>query len=164
MGDRDDGLGLGHRDRGSGTHLLCIGRKYRDQQCVQRHCHARGDLIRAGYHAIPTPDYFVPSSFGGLELKPRVDTEFIGQPVDYSPGTTVAVQKISIDALSLPRVDLLKLDIGGMESEALEGALQTIKRCRPIFLVESIKTGAERLRIFLDEHGYKVVNAGINNC
>jgi len=62
----------------------------------------------------------------------------------------------------LPRVDLLKLDIGGMESEALHGALQTIKRCRPIFLVESVKTGAERLRIFLDEHGYKVVNAGIN--
>jgi len=74
----------------------------------------------------------------------------------------VAIHKISIDALSLPRVDLLKLDIGGMESEALQGALQTIKRCRPIFLVESIKTGAERLRIFLDEHGYKVVNAGIN--
>jgi FkbM family methyltransferase len=115
-----------------------------------------------GIMQIPTPDYFVPSSFGGLELKPRVDTEFIGQPIDYSPGKTVPVQKVSIDALSLPRVDLLKLDIGGMESEGLAGALQTIKRCRPIFLVESIKTGAERLRIFLDEHGYKVVNAGIN--
>ena len=85
-----------------------------------------------GIMQIPTPDYFVPSSFGGLELKPRIDTEFIGQPIDYSPGKTVAVQKVSIDALSLPRVDLLKLDIGGMESEAL-AALQTIKRCRPDF-------------------------------
>ena len=37
-----------------------------------------------GIMQIPTPDYFIPSSFGSLELKPRVDTEFIGQPIDYS--------------------------------------------------------------------------------
>jgi FkbM family methyltransferase len=115
-----------------------------------------------GIMQIPTPDYFTPSSFGGLELKPRANTEFIGQPIDYSPARTVPIQKISIDALSLPRIDLIKLDIGGMELEALEGALQTIERCRPIFLVESAKTGAERLRAFLDERGYKVVNAGVN--
>jgi hypothetical protein len=38
-----------------------------------------------GIMQIPTPDYFLPSSFGNLELKPRVDTEFIAQPIDYSP-------------------------------------------------------------------------------
>jgi FkbM family methyltransferase len=115
-----------------------------------------------GIMQIPTPDYLMPSSFGSLELKPRTNTEFIGQPIDYSADKTVAIQKISIDALSLARVDLIKLDIGGMELEALEGAQQTIERSRPIFLVESIKTGAERLRVFLDARGYKVVNAGIN--
>jgi FkbM family methyltransferase len=115
-----------------------------------------------GIMQIPTPDYLMPSSFGSLELKPRANTEFIGQPIDYSADKCVAIQKISIDALSLARVDLIKLDIGGMELEALEGAQQTIERTRPIFLVESIKTGAERLRVFLDERGYKVVNAGLN--
>jgi FkbM family methyltransferase len=115
-----------------------------------------------GIMKIPTPDYFVPSSFGSLELKPRVNTEFIGQPIDYSPDKTVAIQKISIDALSLARVDLIKLDIGGMELEALEGAQQTIERSRPIFLVDSIKVGAERPRVFLDQRGYKVVSAGTN--
>ena len=78
------------------------------------------------------------------------------------PGKTVAIQKISIDALALPRVDLVKLDIQGMEIEALEGARQTIERGHPIILVESIKAGRERLRRFLDEQGYKVVEAGIN--
>jgi len=73
-----------------------------------------------GIMSIPVPDYFTPSSFGSLELKPRADTEFIGQPIDYS--NTVAVQKISIDALSLPRVDFIKLDIEGMELEALTSA------------------------------------------
>ena len=66
-----------------------------------------------GIMNIPVPDYFKPSSFGSLELKPRADTEFIGQPIDY--GNTVPVQKISIDALGLPRVDFIKLDVEGME-------------------------------------------------
>jgi FkbM family methyltransferase len=115
-----------------------------------------------GIMNVPVPDYFLPSSFGSLELKPRADTEFIGQPIDYSEGKTVAIQKISLDALSLPRVDLIKLDIEGMEMEALEGARQMIERSRPIFLIEHIKAGRERLRAFLDERGYKVADAGIN--
>jgi FkbM family methyltransferase len=115
-----------------------------------------------GIMLIPTPDYLVPSSFGSLELKPRAETEFIGQPIDYSEENTVAIQKMSIDALNLPRVDFIKLDIEGMELEALEGARQTIERNHPIFLVESIKAGRERLRAFLSESGYKVVEAGIN--
>src|SRR5215468_10846973 len=73
-----------------------------------------------GIMMIPTPDYLVPSSFGSLELKPRAETEFIGQPIDYSAGKTVAIQKMSIDALCLPRVDFIKLDVEGMEIEALE--------------------------------------------
>ena len=115
-----------------------------------------------GIMQIPTPDYLVPSSFGSLELKPRAETEFIGQPIDYTTSKTVAIQRISIDALCLPRVDFIKLDVEGMELEALEGARQTIERSRPIFLVESIKAGRERLRGFLSECGYKVVEAGIN--
>jgi hypothetical protein len=111
---------------------------------------------------IPAPDYLAPASFGSLELKPRADTEFIGQPIDYSAGKTVAIQKVSLDALALPHVDLIKLDIQGMELEALEGARQTIERSRPIILVESIKAGRERLRGFLAECGYKVAEAGIN--
>ncbi len=115
-----------------------------------------------GMMQVPAPDYLRPSSFGSLELKPGADTEFIGQPVDYSPEKTVAIQTLSIDALNLPRVDLIKLDIEGMEFEALEGARQAIDRSRPIIIAEAIKAGRERLRAFLDERGYKVVEAGIN--
>ena len=115
-----------------------------------------------GIMQIPMPDYLLPATFGNLELKPRADAEFIGQPIDYSAGNTVAIQRISIDALALPRVDLVKLDIEGMELEALEGARQTIARTHPIILVESTKVSRERLRGVLDEHGYRTVEAGIN--
>ncbi|MGB9263272.1 MAG: FkbM family methyltransferase, partial [Pseudolabrys sp.] len=67
-----------------------------------------------------------------------------------------------IDATALPRVDLIKLHVQGMEFEALEGAQQTLARCQPIVLAASKKTGRERLRAFLDERGYKVVEAGYN--
>jgi FkbM family methyltransferase len=115
-----------------------------------------------GIMRIPNPDYLTASSFGSLELKPRADTEYIGQAIDYSEDKTVAIQQISLDALALPRVDLIKLDIEGMELEALEGARQLIETSRPIVLVESIKVGPERLRTWLEERGYRVVDAGIN--
>jgi FkbM family methyltransferase len=68
-----------------------------------------------GVIRVPSPDHLTPSSFGSLELKPRADTEFIGQAIDYSDNKTIAVQQISLDAMALPRVDLIKLDIEGME-------------------------------------------------
>jgi FkbM family methyltransferase len=113
-----------------------------------------------GIMQIPVPDYLQPASFGSLELKPRAETEFIGQPIDYSK--TVAVQQISIDAMALPRVDFIKLDVEGMELEALAGAAQTIARSHPVFLVEAIKTGRENLRAFFEQQGYKIADAGMN--
>jgi FkbM family methyltransferase len=115
-----------------------------------------------GVLRIPNPDYLTASSFGSLELKAREDNEFIGQPIDYSDEKTVAIQQISLDSLGLTRVDLIKLDIEGMELEALEGAQGLIAASRPIVLVETIKTGADGLRAWLEERGYRVVDAGIN--
>jgi FkbM family methyltransferase len=115
-----------------------------------------------GVLRIPAPDYLTASSFGSLELKPRAENEYIGQPIDYSDEKTVAVPQISLDSLELKRVDMIKLDIEGMELEALEGARGLIETCRPVVLVETIKTGAKVLRAWLDARGYRVVDAGLN--
>jgi FkbM family methyltransferase len=111
---------------------------------------------------IPTPNYLTASSFGSLELCQRDGNEFIGQPIDYSEANSVAIRKITLDALALPRVDLIKIDIEGMELEALDGARATIEKSRPILLVESIKASRELLRAWLVQHGYQVVDAGLN--
>ena len=115
-----------------------------------------------GTMRVPVPDYLTASSFGSLELQQRDGNEFIGQAIDYSDANTVVIQKMTLDTLNLPRVDLIKIDIEGMELEALEGARQMLETSRPVLLIESIKADREKLRAFLQGCGYRVIDAGIN--
>lgn len=46
------------------------------------------------------------------------------------------VERITIDSLDLPALDFLKLDVEGGEVDALAGALQTLKRFKPVVLFE----------------------------
>lgn len=111
---------------------------------------------------VPVPDYMVPSSFGSLELRQSARTEFIGQHIDYSDAATQVVQMMAIDSLNLPRLDLIKIDIEGMEMEALEGARDTIARLRPHLLIEKIKSNEDALIAFVTRLGYQVFPLGIN--
>ena len=47
-----------------------------------------------------------------------------------------SVPTIAIDWLNLPHLDLLFLDLEGYEMFALQGALETIKRCKPVIVME----------------------------
>jgi FkbM family methyltransferase len=111
---------------------------------------------------MPQPDYLAPASFGSLELRKSSNTEFIGQPIDYSGGNLRPVQGITIDSLKLSRIDFIKVDIEGMEMEALAGAAQSIANNKPVLLIETIKAGATTLCEWLMARDYKVFHAGIN--
>jgi FkbM family methyltransferase len=115
----------------------------------------------SGTMQIPNPNYFLPSSFGSLELRQRPGNEFIGQPIDYADNT-VLVRKMTLDELNLPRLDFIKIDIEGMEMEALAGARETIRKYRPILLIEKIKTDNQQLEQWLRENGYQTMALGIN--
>ncbi|EJN11963.1 methyltransferase, FkbM family [Bradyrhizobium sp. YR681] len=115
----------------------------------------------SGTMQIPNPNYFAPSSFGSLELRQRPGNEFIGQPISYTDNTVV-VRKLTLDELDCPRVDFIKIDIEGMEMEALAGARETIHKHRPILLIEKIKTDGRQLEQWLREHGYHAMALGIN--
>lgn len=100
---------------------------------------------------VPTVDYCRPGSFGSLEL--IGDNRDLGQVV--SDGRLVPL--VTIDGLLLPRVDLLKIDVEGMEIDVLRGAAATILRCKPIIVMERVKSDERAMVNQLDKVGYRSV-------
>jgi FkbM family methyltransferase len=114
-----------------------------------------------GEISFPEPNYKAQGSFGSFELRPQMGTEYIGQPIDYEKPTST-VKTIMIDGLGLGRLDLLKIDIEGMEAEALQGAVETIRRCKPILFVETVKSDKKVIAAALRNEGYTILPNGMN--
>lgn len=120
------------------------------------------DLIHAavgdrnGLTRIPEIDYTKPGCYGGLQLEGKFHSI-------EKTGREDMVPIHMIDSMALGRLDLLKLDIEGMEMKALRGAAQTIKRCKPFIMAEWIvgEGGHKPIDEFLHELGYVVYNGGI---
>lgn len=102
-----------------------------------------------GMMMMPLPNYCAPGQLGGLNLRNEAD---IGQPIELM----TPVRVMTIDSLQLERLDLLKLDIEGMEHEALTGAAATIERCKPVLWVEHIKSDKVPLQAFMTGLGYEM--------
>lgn len=96
---------------------------------------------RKGSLFVPNLDYGQVNNFGGLALG------------DYKSGEPVSM--IPLDSLELPSVQLLKLDVEGMEYSVLMGARETIHRCRPILYVENDREEkSSQLIQAIDDLGY----------
>ncbi len=117
---------------------------------------------QSGTMKIPQPNYLANASFGSLELKKLDRTEFIGQEIDYSEDKMIDVRMVHLDSFNFPRLDILKIDVEGMELEVIEGAAKCITAKRPIMLVEALKTDVGALRARLEGFGYAVFPVGMN--
>ena len=87
---------------------------------------------------------------------PSADTHFNfgGLLKEGTPDETVPV--VRLDSLTLPACRLIKIDVEGMEAEALNGARDLITRCRPLIYVENNEMESSRkLARLLDEFGYR---------
>jgi len=109
---------------------------------------------------IPVPDYLKPASFGSLEMQYTDKSEDIGQPISLA--NSQQVQAISIDSMNLPRLDFLKLDVEGMETQVILGAKSTIARCKPILQVERLKGDQLDLNEVIKSFGYTLYSVGLN--
>ncbi len=67
------------------------------------------------------------------------------------------VNVATIDSLA-ESVDFIKMDIEGMEDKAIEGAVNTIDKYRPICYIEIVKTNANFVLEFF-YHFYLVYNS-----
>lgn len=92
----------------------------------------------------PEVNYFAPGNFGGVSL--RAD----------GTGSTVVSQ--ALDNYGLDHLDLLKIDVEGMELALLRGAETTIKAHQPIIYLENdrVEKSADLIEWLTDEVDYKL--------
>lgn len=90
---------------------------------------------------VPDPEH--PLKTYGRFVQPNGDVRAIANNVEA----------IAIDDMELPRCGLIKLDLEGAEMAALEGARETIKRCRPVMIVECKARIARRFDKTADDPG-----------
>ncbi|WP_244141313.1 FkbM family methyltransferase [Burkholderia vietnamiensis] len=109
---------------------------------------------------IPFIDYHKKSSFGSLELIESAGNENIGQAVDYTRGYEVPL--ITLDSLGQSNVDLVKIDVEGMEEAVIAGSLETLRASRPVMFIEKIKSDFSRMHQMLIDLQYDIHDLGPN--
>ncbi len=124
-------------------------------------CHnvALGD--QTGLIECPQFDYFKPMNFGSVEFGDR-QNEPLGQMRRYEKTSAETVGLTTLDRFNFERLDLLKVDIEGMEMKFLDGAKNTILKCRPIIHIEYLKVDAKRLGERLVSLGYNIYHNEMN--
>tara|TARA_Y100000310_G_scaffold335887_1_gene419031 strand:- start:1849 stop:2613 length:765 start_codon:yes stop_codon:yes gene_type:complete len=116
-------------------------------------------LINYGWNAkhfidVPKFDYKKPLNFGSVEFS-KEQKEKLGQDRNYE-SKPEKVELVSLDSCinEFGKVDVIKMDIEGMEEEAMKGAKKIIKRFHPLVYIEHIKSDKEKLQDFFREMGY----------
>ena len=106
------------------------------------------------------PDLNVPANFGAYEIqKDLTYSDYDGKI--FMPSEEV--KSITLDSLALENCVLLKLDIEGMEDVALMGAINLIKKSKPIIFFERHKTDYQKVKSILKECGYTIWELPENN-
>jgi FkbM family methyltransferase len=123
------------------------------------HCHCLALGQAPGAARMPRLDYRAPASFGSIELNRDLQSDAEQQA---AAGQFESVPQTSIDALGLGRVDLIKIDVEGMEAEVLAGAMATIAAHRPLMYVEHLKSAKQSLACTLSGAGYELYDQGEN--
>lgn len=76
------------------------------------------------------------------------------EPAEAGEAGSISVQPL--DTLIDVPVDMMKIDVEGMEIDVLEGARTLIANCRPVLLVEAQDENIPALLAILDELGYRI--------
>jgi FkbM family methyltransferase len=78
-----------------------------------------------------------------------------GELLQPSAEGTARVRQARLDSFALPRVEMMRIGVAGMEVAVLQGAMETIARCKPVLCVDHTR-GGEALPSLLIQLGYRV--------
>ena len=149
-----------------GSHTLFLSRKVGPEGCVlafepQRlvfqtlcgnvainsltnvYCWNMAVGAETGEIVVPVLDPYREENFGGLELQKEGEGE--------------RVPLVTIDSFQLPKCNMIKIDVEGMEEEVLLGAKDTIARLKPVLYLECDRVEKEQsLLSLIQSLGYRM--------
>jgi|GEM_PF-1972554 FkbM family methyltransferase len=77
---------------------------------------------------------------------------------------STSIEMVSLDAFTkgngIEHCDLVKIDVDGIELDILRGATHLIKKCKPIFIVET--NGDKRILDFFYQYEYQILDMELN--
>ena len=76
--------------------------------------------------------------------------------------TDIQIETITVDSLNIADVDLIKIDTQGVEFEVIDGAYNTIERCKPVIHIES--RDDELISLICGRHNYVLQTTVIKDC
>lgn len=106
-------------------------------------------------------------------IDPEEGSQNLGSLALVDQGGGYEVELITLDMLDLSRLDLLKIDVEGMEANVIQGARQTLQRCRPVVFAECNSVSGAASTLAAAEHlGYRAFGSvypaynpeNINGC
>jgi len=103
--------------------------------CANVHAYHAAVGARSGEVLVPAAPPDRPENFGGVSLQ------------GVSSGERTPLRRI--DDLDLHACRLIKLDVEGMEVEALQGAAETVRRLRPLLYVENDRSDLSQVLVRL---------------
>jgi FkbM family methyltransferase len=112
------------------------------------------DLRDCFVRNVPETVRLLPCAVGSKRGKARIGfpsdnsgnarvAEFEGKTFEQTEAPEV-VEVVTIDSLALPHIDFMKIDVEGFEFDVITGAEQTIRKHRPVMIVEQKPSQAER--------------------
>jgi FkbM family methyltransferase len=123
-----------------------------------------GKLREYGARNVESHDVALSSEEGELELfVPIVDGVEQHGWASFDPGnmagarefTRVKVPVRTLDSFALPEVAFVKIDVEGHEVAVLRGAIETLRHCRPVVLIEVKEANEETVLRYFEELGYE---------
>ena len=124
-------------------------------------CHhvALGD--REGELEIPQFNYSQALNFGSIEFTAE-QREPLTQKRRHDPKRLEYAPLSTLDRFEFEQVHLITIGVEGMEMQVLDGAIQNLRRCRPVLYLEFLKSDKAALQQRVTQLGYAVHQKDIN--
>lgn len=118
------------------------------------------ECLLANVYGLPNVHVYS-SALGAREGRCDIEHRSLGSHSVVDGDTT---RVVSLDSFDLRDVDLLQLDVEGYEWHALDGAINTLARCRPLVQVElrgfteRYNSSDDKVRDLLSRFGYAQIS------